>query len=119
VIKINVDTYSDTYLIQTFINDSKSLRCHQKFDSPQGKKLGFSHTQFYRKILALTDHTPSEFIRNIRLKMAAKMFHGAHRNITRVLYSVGFNTPAYFAQCFREVYGINPSEYIKQKELTR
>jgi signal transduction histidine kinase/DNA-binding response OmpR family regulator len=82
-----------------------------------GKELGFSRTQLYRKILALTDHTPNEFIRNIRLKMAARMFHEGHRNITRVLYTVGFNTPAYFTQCFRELYGINPSEYIRKKEL--
>ena len=84
-----------------------------------GKELGFSRTQLYRKILALTDHKPSEFIRNIRLKMAVKMFHQGHRNITRVLYSVGFNTPAYFAQCFRELYGVNPSVYIKEQELTK
>jgi len=84
-----------------------------------GKELGLSRIQLYRKFLALTDHTPNEYIRNIRLKMAAKMFHEGHRNITRVLYSVGFNTPAYFAQCFREVYGKNPSEYINNKELVK
>jgi signal transduction histidine kinase/ligand-binding sensor domain-containing protein/DNA-binding response OmpR family regulator len=84
-----------------------------------GKELGFSRTQLYRKILALTDHTPNEFIRNIRLKMAARMFHEGHRNITRVVYEVGFNTPAYFTQCFREVYGVNPSEYIKKRERMR
>jgi len=82
-----------------------------------GKELGLSRIQLYRKFLALTDHTPNEFIRNIRLKMAAKMFHEGHRNITRVLYSVGFNTPAYFAQCFREVYGKNPSDYIKKNSV--
>jgi YesN/AraC family two-component response regulator len=79
-----------------------------------GKELGFSRTQLYRKILALTDHTPTELIRNLRLKMAAGMFHQGHRNITRVVYSVGFNNPAYFSQCFRELYGINPSEYIRK-----
>jgi YesN/AraC family two-component response regulator len=84
-----------------------------------GKELGLSRTQLYRKILALTDHTPNEFIRNTRLKMAARMFHEGHKNITRVVYSVGFNTPAYFTQCFREVYGVNPSEYIRKRELTK
>ena len=83
------------------------------------KEMRFSRTQLYRKILALTDHTPSVFIRNFRLKMAARMFHEGHRNITRVLYTVGFNTPAYFTQCFRDAYGINPSEYIKKQELIK
>ena len=79
-----------------------------------GKELCLSHSQLYRKILAMTDQTPNVFMRNIRLKMAARMFMEGHKNITRVLYSVGFNTPSHFTQCFRELFGINPSTYIKQ-----
>ena len=79
-----------------------------------GKELRLGRTQLYRKILALTDQTPSEFLRNIRLKMAARMFQEGHTNITRVMYDVGFNSSAYFAQCFRNLFGINPSAYIKQ-----
>jgi len=109
----------DDFLVRV-VNSINKHMTESEFNVTQlGKELGFSRTQLYRKILALTDHTPSEFIRNIRLKMAARMFHEGHRNITRVVYSVGFNTPAYFAQCFREVYGINPSEYIKKKVLAK
>jgi signal transduction histidine kinase/ligand-binding sensor domain-containing protein/DNA-binding response OmpR family regulator len=79
-----------------------------------GKELSVSHSQLYRKILAMTDQTPNVFMRNIRLKMAARMFMEGHKNVTRVLYSVGFNTPSHFTQCFRELFGINPSTYIKQ-----
>ena len=109
----------DDFMVRV-LNCIKEHMTESEFNVEQlGKELGYSRQQLYRKILALTDHTPNEFIRNIRLKMASKMFHEGHRNITRVLYSVGFNTPAYFAQCFREVYGINPSEYIKKKELAK
>ena len=80
-----------------------------------GKELGFSRSQLYRKIIALTDHTPNEFIRNLRLRMAARMFLEGQKNITRVLYTVGFNTPSHFTQSFREMYGLNPSEYVRQK----
>jgi signal transduction histidine kinase/ligand-binding sensor domain-containing protein/DNA-binding response OmpR family regulator len=80
-----------------------------------GEELHLSRTQLYRKILALTDHTPGEFIRNFRLKMAARMFLEGHTNITKVLYTVGYNSPSHFTQSFRELFGINPSEYIKQK----
>ena len=79
-----------------------------------GKEVGLSRTQLYRKILALTVQTPSELIRNARLKMAARMFHEGHKNVTRVMYSVGFNSSAYFAKYFRGLYGLNPSEYIRR-----
>jgi AraC-like DNA-binding protein len=82
-----------------------------------GKEIGLSRMQLYRKILALTDHKPSELIRNIRLKLAARMFREGHRNITRVMYSVGFSSPSYFAQNFRTLFGVNPSEYIRQNLL--
>ena len=116
---MKISAPEDDFLIR-IMDCMKKHMTESEFNVAQlGKELGFSRTQLYRKILALTDHTPSEFIRDIRLKMAARMFHEGHRNITRVVYSVGFNTPAYFAKCFREVYGINPSEYIKQRELTK
>jgi DNA-binding response OmpR family regulator len=84
-----------------------------------GKEMGLSRTQLYRKILALTDHTPSELIRNTRLRMAARMFMEGHNNVTRVMLSVGFDTSVYFAQYFRELFGLNPSEYIKKKAPAR
>ncbi len=80
-----------------------------------GKELSLSRMQLYRKILAMTDHTPSELIRNTRLKMAARMFVEGHKNVTRVMLSVGFDTSVHFAQYFRELFGINPSEYIKKQ----
>ena len=106
----------DDFLVRV-LDCIKKHMTESEFNVEQlGKELGFSRTQLYRKILSLTDHTPNEFIRNIRLKMAARMFHEGHRNITTVVYEVGFNTPSYFTQCFREVYGVNPSEYIKKRE---
>jgi signal transduction histidine kinase/ligand-binding sensor domain-containing protein/AraC-like DNA-binding protein len=76
--------------------------------------LRFSRSQLFRKIQSLTGYAPRDFIRNIRLKQAARMFQEGHTNITEVLYSVGFNTPSHFSQSFRELFGMNPSDYLKQ-----
>jgi AraC-like DNA-binding protein len=84
-----------------------------------GKEIGFSRAQLYRKVLALTDQTPSELIRNTRLRMAARMFKEGHKNVTRVMYAVGFNNSSYFAKCFFELYGSNPSEYLDQNKHSR
>jgi signal transduction histidine kinase/DNA-binding response OmpR family regulator len=75
--------------------------------------IGMSRSQLYRKTLAVTGYTPVEFLRNIRLKHAAHMFKEKHHNIAQVAYHVGFSNPAYFSVCFKELFGMAPSEYIK------
>jgi len=77
-------------------------------------EVGFSRSQLHRKLKSLTGYVPNRFIRCVRLKQAARMFHEGNRNITQVLYSVGFNTPSHFSESFRELYGMNPSEYLKK-----
>jgi DNA-binding response OmpR family regulator/anti-sigma regulatory factor (Ser/Thr protein kinase) len=105
----------DEFLVRVLDCTKKHLK-ESEFNVEQlGKELHLSRAQLYRKVLALTDYTPNEFIRNIRLKMAARMFLEGHRNVTSVLYTVGFNTPSHFTESFRELFGINPSDYIKQK----
>lgn len=83
-----------------------------------GKELGLSRSQLYRKILALTDHSPNELIRNMRLKMAARMFLEGYKNITTVLYTTGFSSPSYFTKSFRRLFGVIPSDYIRLNEKT-
>lgn len=76
------------------------------------KELGASPNQVYRKIKALTGQTAKEFIRNQRLKIAAGLLVQRKRNISEIIYMVGFSNPSYFARCFKEFYGCTPKEYI-------
>ena len=77
-------------------------------------KAGMSHTQLYRKLFALTGLSPSKFIRTLRLKRAAKLMEQKNGNVTKIAYEVGFNNLAYFTKCFKELYGLSPSGYLKQ-----
>jgi len=76
--------------------------------------LHMSRVQLYRKISAMTGFSPVELIRNIRLKVASKMFRENELNVSQVMFEVGFSTPSYFTECFRELFGSNPSEFIKK-----
>ncbi len=76
-------------------------------------EIGMSRMQLFRKLKALTNQTPSEFIRTIRLKRGAQLLQKKFGNVAEITYEVGFNNLSYFAKCFRELYGVSPSEYAK------
>ena len=78
-------------------------------------KMAVSRVQLFRKLKALTDQSPSEFIRTIRLKRAVQLLDKGFGNIAEVTYQVGFNNLSYFAKCFRELFGMSPSDYVKQR----
>ena len=46
--------------------------------------------------------------------MAAKMLVETDMNISEVSANIGFNSHAYFATCFKSMYGMSPSEYVLQ-----
>ena len=93
---------------------------HDHIDEPDytieqlAGELYLSRSQLFRKVSALTSYSPIELFRNLRLKKAAILFNGGHKNVTQVMYQVGFNNPSYFAKCFTELFGMNPSRYIKR-----
>ena len=73
-------------------------------------KMGLERTQFYRKIKAITNYSPVELIRTLRLKKARAMVTGSEKSISEICYEVGFSTPAYFTKCYREAYGETPTD---------
>lgn len=77
-------------------------------------KLNLGRSQFYRKIKALTNYSPVELIRNIRIKRAHELLLSSDKSISEIAYAVGFSAPAYFTKCFRDVIGETPSE-VRQR----
>lgn len=73
-------------------------------------KMGLGHSQFYRKIKALTNYTPVELIRNLRLKEARRLLLTSQKSVSEIAYEVGFSSPAYFTKCYRTAFGQTPSE---------
>jgi AraC-like DNA-binding protein len=76
------------------------------------QEVGMSRAQLFRKLKALTDHTPGDFIRTIRLKRAADLLAQGAGNIADIAYQVGFHDPSYFTKSFQKQFGKTPSEYV-------
>lgn len=73
-------------------------------------KLGLGRSQFYRKIKALTNYSPVELMRQLRLKQARHLLTTTEKNISEIAYEVGFSSPAYFSKCYREAFNETPTE---------
>lgn len=78
-----------------------------------GKELGMSHTPFYKKIKQLTNQTPNDFLKNIRLEQAKKLLSDSNLNISEIAYLTGFSSPKYFRECFKKQYGESPTEFLE------
>ena len=73
--------------------------------------MGLSRGHMHRKIKELTGTPPVDFLRNYRLNKAALLIRKNELSISEIAYQTGFTSPAYFAKCFKAVYGLAPSEY--------
>ncbi len=80
-----------------------------------GDMMGMSRAQLYRKTKALTNYSPVELIRNMRLKRAQQMLAQGDETIAQVAYSVGFTAPSYFTKCYKDYFGEMPNELVKRK----
>ena len=76
--------------------------------------LGLSRSNLYRKIKSLTDYSPNELIRTIRVKYAKQLLNSKAKSISEVAYEVGFSSPSYFAKCFKDFYNESPTEYLER-----
>lgn len=76
-------------------------------------ELAMSRSSLNRKIKALLDVSPNDYMRIERLKYAAELIQGGKYKINEVCYMAGFNTPSYFAKCFQKQFGVLPNEYGK------
>ncbi|HYX05216.1 MAG TPA: hybrid sensor histidine kinase/response regulator transcription factor, partial [Bacteroidales bacterium] len=75
-------------------------------------ELNMSHSTLYRKIKALTDLTANEYIRKVRIRVAEQLLITNQYNISEIMYKIGINSSSYFRKCFKDEYGMNPSEYL-------
>ena len=75
------------------------------------EEMSMGRTVFFNKLKSMTGLSPVEFIREMRIKRAAQLLEERRYNITEVTYMVGMNDSRYFAKCFKNTYGVTPSEY--------
>jgi len=107
---------------QAFIDNFRNY-IEQHISDPElnldevAKNMGLSKSQLYRKIKSLTDYSPNELIKIIRLKYARQLLSLQGRNISEVAYESGFSSLSYFTKCFKEFYKESPTEFISNNKI--
>lgn len=79
-------------------------------------KMCMSHSTLYRKIKGLTDMSVNEFVKKIKMKKSIELLANGEYNLSEVADMTGFSSVAYFRQCFKDEYGMAPTEYLKQQK---
>ncbi|NDV83228.1 response regulator [Bacteroides sp. 51] len=72
--------------------------------------LGMSRTSVYNKLKTLTDQSPNDFIRIIRLNKSKELLASRRYTIGEVSCMVGFSDPKYFSTSFKKQFGVSPSK---------
>lgn len=75
------------------------------------KEMGVSRAKLYRKVKAITNLSPAEVIRNIRLECAAEMLRTSGQTATEIAYLTGFGSYNHFSDYFKSIYGVSPKNY--------
>lgn len=94
-LKLIKENYSDSeYTLERFVKD-----------------MGYSKTLVNEKLQSLTGQSIGVFMKNYRLNVSkASLLEGSGMSVSEIAYAVGFNDPKYFTRCFKELFGMLPSE---------
>ncbi|WP_020529379.1 hybrid sensor histidine kinase/response regulator transcription factor [Flexithrix dorotheae] len=113
--KVSVNSVEEKFL-QKAIEIVESHKSDPNFNAEAFiKEFGMSRSQIHRKIKAITHKSVIEFIRSYRLQFAKQLIEQNYGNISEIAFEAGFNSPSYFAECFKKEFGVSPSEFMVGK----
>lgn len=115
-IEITPSSITTTSLDEEFVR--KAVACvEHNMDNPDytleelSHDMGLSKTHLNRKLTAIINMTPAQFVRSVRLKRAAQLLTGTQYNVNEIADMAGFNTLKYFNKYFKEEFGMTPTQY--------
>jgi len=73
--------------------------------------VGASRRTFERRFKDATNNTPIEYIQRVRIEAAKKFFEASRKNVSEVMYNVGYTDTKAFRDIFKKITGLKPIEY--------
>jgi transcriptional regulator GlxA family with amidase domain len=70
-----------------------------------------SRRTFERRFKEATSNSPIAYIQRVRIEAAKKFFEATRKNVTEVMYDVGYTDTKAFRDIFKKTTGLTPVEY--------
>ena len=88
--------------------------CNENYDIQKlCHEMTMSRTQLYRKFRSLTNKSPNDYFRSLRLHKAKDLLAGTKITVAEAAYKSGFKNVSHFSRVFTEEFGIKPREIHK------
>ena len=110
--QISITTIDEKFMSRVFDSVERNID-HTDYTVEQlAADVGVHRMHLYRKLQYLTDTSPLDFIRTMRLKRAAQLLLKDRKlTIAEIADMVGFGTSEYFSKYFRKMFGCTPTQY--------
>lgn len=107
---ITIDKSDQIFIQQLFDHINMNISEDNFTINRLSKEMGLSRAQLYRKLNSMSNTSPVQFVRDIRLRYALNLIKERKLSVSEIAFELGFSNPSYFAKCFKEKYGISPSK---------
>ena len=105
-------TASDQQFIATLTDDLQRNIANADYTvEDMANAVGMSDSAYRKKCRALIGQSPSDLLRDTRMKRAAELIDARELNVAQVAYEVGYSDPHYFGKCFKAYYGMTATEW--------
>ncbi len=70
-----------------------------------------SRRTFERRFKVATNNTPIEYTQRVRIEAAKKFFEASRKNVSEIMFDVGYTDTKAFRDIFKKITGLTPIEY--------
>lgn len=112
--KVNITSIDENF-IEKAINIVDENMSNPEFSIEfLAKEVCMSRVQLHRKLTGLLGMSASNFVRELKIKRAAELLTKGQLTVSQVMYEVNMKSRAYFTKCFKDTYGMLPTDYVKK-----
>ncbi|MEL6356331.1 MAG: AraC family transcriptional regulator, partial [Bacteroidota bacterium] len=98
----------DIHHVQAYIENNYDRKINTK---QLADMVAINRRTFERRFKSATNNTVTEYIQRVKVEAAKRSFEGSRKNVTEVMYEVGYSDTKSFREVFRKITGLTPSEY--------
>ena len=92
---------------------------HQNFrDSIRVEDLAdiaaMSHSTFFEHFKNVTQHSPLQYLKNIRLHNAKHQIFSEQLPVSEAAFNVGYESASQFSREYKRLFGLSPAQHLKE-----